>query len=629
MSTIGPDTTVERSEREVHPYEALAHQLRVDSVRMGAEAGSGHPTSSMSAAELMAVLMERFLHYDFADPGGPGNDRLIFSKGHASPLLYAMAKAAGAIADDEMLTFRRKGSRLEGHPTPRFPSAQVATGSLGQGLGIGVGMALAAKRLDRVESNVYVLLGDSEMAEGSVWEAIDKAGFYDLDNLVAVVDMNRLGQRGPTELEWDGDAYVRRAEAFGWSAVHIDGHDVDAVEAAYGAALESDRPSMIVGRTVKGKGVSFLEDTSKWHGKAPTGDRAEQALDELGRDGQVRVRVAPPRDVRPAVSKATRPTGEPEFPSYPSDGEVATRDAFGDALAALGAVYPDLVVLDGELGDSTRTLAFADAHPDRFFQMYIAEQQMVAAAMGMSALGYRPFAATFAAFMTRAYDFVRMAAVSRANLRLAGSHAGVAIGEDGPSQMGLEDLAMMRAVHGSTVLYPCDPYQTVRLTEAMMDLEGVAYLRTTRGDTPVIYGAGDAFEVGGSRTLRSSADDAATVVAAGVTVHEALAAARTLAGEGVGVRVIDAYSVKPFDAGTLRSAFHDTGGRLVVAEDHRPEGGLGEAALAALAADGIDRLRIRHLAVRHMPGSATSDEQLEAAGIGRRAIAAAVRELAA
>ena len=606
-------------------YEKLAHQLRVDSLRMTAEAGSGHPTSAMSAADLMAVLMQRFLHYSFADPSAAGNDRLIFSKGHASPLLYAMARAAGAIDDAEMMTFRQHGSRLEGHPTPRFPAAQVATGSLGQGLPIGVGMALVAKHIERVESTIWVLHGDSEMAEGSVWEAFGKATHYRLGNLVCLLDMNRLGQRGPTALEWDGDAYVRRAEGFGWNAVHIDGHDYDAIEAALAAAVESDLPTLIVARTVKGKGVSFLEDSAKWHGKAPSGEQAEQALAELGEPERVEAAGRGARDVRPAdLQKA----GVLELPTYEMGSEVATRDAYGDVLAALGDAHPDLVVIDAEISDSTRAFRFADAHPERFFQMYISEQQMIAAATGMAARGLRPFAATFASFMTRAYDFVRMAAISRVDLRLCGSHAGVAIGEDGPSQMGLEDLAMFRAVHGSTVLYPCDPHQTGRLMQQMAEREGISYIRTTRGDTPVIYPADEEFPVGGSRVVRGSSDDAVAIVAAGVTVHEAVAAAEALGGEGTPVCVVDAYSVKPLDEEGIANAVAATGGRLLVVEDHWPEGGLGEAVLSALARRGV-RVDARHLAVREMPTSGEPRELLEAAGIGRRAIAEAVRELVA
>lgn len=605
-------------------YEALARQLRIDCIRMSVNAGSGHPTSGMSAADLMSVLMQRCLHYDFEDPTGPGNDRLIFSKGHASPLLYAMAKAAGAIDDAELMTYREHGSRLEGHPTPRFPAAQVATGSLGQGLPIGVGMALVAKRIEQVDSHVWVLHGDSEMAEGSVWEAIDKAGHYRLDNLIHILDMNRIGQRGPTALEWNGDAYARRAEAFGWRALQIDGHDVDEIAEAYDAAVESDRPTMVVARTVKGKGVSFLEDTSKWHGKAPSGEQAEEALEELGSIDPVGVKVRPPRDVEPAPLPEAQPL---DLPTWEVGSEAATRDAYGATLRALGAAYPDLVVIDAEIGDSTRALKFAEEYPDRFFQMYIAEQQMIAAATGMAARGFRPFAATFGSFMSRAYDFVRMAAISRVDLRLCGSHAGVSIGEDGPSQMALEDLAMFRAVHGSTVLYPCDANQTATLMVHMAEREGISYLRTTRGDTPVIYGTDDEFPVGGSRTVRGSGEDDVTIVAAGITVHEALAAADALAEEDVSVCVIDAYSVKPLDEDGIHRAVEASGRRVIVAEDHWPEGGLGDAVWSALARRGIGELSVRHLAVRDMPLSGGSRDLLEAAGIGREAIADAVREL--
>ncbi|KWW99586.1 transketolase [Carbonactinospora thermoautotrophica] len=601
----------------------LGQQLRVDSVRCSAAAGSGHPTSSMSAADLAAVLLARYLRYDFDAPDDPRNDHLIFSKGHASPLLYAMFKAAGAISDEELLTFRRLGSRLEGHPTPRLPWVDVATGSLGQGLPIGVGIALAGQRLDRLPYRVWVLCGDSELAEGSMWEAFEHAGYAGLDNLTAIVDVNRLGQRGPTRHGWDTAAYARRIGAFGWHTIEIDGHDVAQIDRAYAEALAtSDRPTAILARTKKGKGVPEVENREGAHGK-PLPD-PEEAIDELGGERNLRVRVKPPEGGRGGHRFPAEPL---KLPAYAVGDKVATRTAFGEALAALGAARPDVVVLDAEVSDSTRTEYFADAHPERFFQCYIAEQQMVAAAVGLRVRGWTPYAATFAAFLTRAYDFIRMAAVSRADVRLVGSHAGVSIGHDGPSQMGLEDLAAFRAVHGSTVLYPCDANQTAQLVAAMADLEGISYLRTTRGNTRVIYRPGEEFPVGGSRLLRASPEDRVAVVAAGITVHEALAAADQLAAEGIPARVIDLYSVKPVDAATLREAARDTG-RLITVEDHWPEGGLGDAVLEALA-DTRPAPRVVRLAVRAMPTSATPAEQLHAAGIDAAAITAAARLLAA
>ncbi|WP_405515047.1 transketolase [Streptomyces canus] len=600
----------------------LGQQLRVDSVRAAGAAGSGHPTSSMSAADLMAVLLANHFRYDFDRPEHPGNDRFVLSKGHASPLLYSAYKAAGAIDDEELLTFRKLGSRLEGHPTPRkLPWVETATGSLGQGLPVGVGIALSGKRLDRTGYRVWVLCGDSELAEGSVWEAAEHAGHEHLDNLTAIVDVNRLGQRGPTRHGHDLDAYARRFQAFGWHTVEVDGHDVDAVDRAYGEAESTKgQPTAILARTLKGKGVADVEDREGLHGKPLK--NADDAIEELGGVRDLRVQVQEPSAAR--MLHAVR-SGHLELPRWDTGEEVATRNAYGQALTALGTGRGDVVALDGEVGDSTRSEFFAKEHPDRYFECYIAEQQMVAAAVGLAARGWVPYAATFAAFLTRAYDFVRMASISGAGINLVGSHAGVAIGQDGPSQMGLEDLAMMRAVHGSTVLYPCDANQTAHLVAAMAGLDGIRYLRTGRGESPVIYGPDEDFPIGGSKVLRFSQSDRLTVVAAGVTVHEALKAAEALEQEGIRVRVVDLYSVKPVDRATLRQAAEDTGCLLTV-EDHREEGGLGDAVLDAFA-DGRPVPRLVRLAVRTMPGSASPEEQLHAAGIDAESIAAAGRLL--
>ncbi|MGH4029020.1 transketolase [Actinomycetota bacterium Odt1-20B] len=600
----------------------LARQLRVDSVRAAAAAGSGHPTSSMSAADLMAVLLTRHLRYDFDRPEHPGNDRFVLSKGHASPLLYAAYKAAGAIDDDELLSFRTLGGRLEGHPTPRrLPWVEVATGSLGQGLPIGVGMALSGQRLDRIPYRVWVLCGDSELAEGSVWEAAEHAGYEHLDNLTAIVDVNRLGQRGPTRHQWHLEEYARRLIAFGWHVVAVDGHDPDAVDRAFQEAESTiGQPTAILARTLKGRGVAAVEDREGMHGK-PLPD-PEAAIEELGGVRDVHVHVQTPPAAR--MLHAVR-SGHLELPRHEVGESVATRTAYGQALTALGTARGDVVALDGEVGDSTRAEYFAKEHPDRFFECYIAEQQLVASAVGLAARGWVPYASTFAAFLSRAHDFVRMAAVGGAGINLVGSHAGCAIGQDGPSQMGLEDLAMFRAVHGSTVLYPCDAHQTGRLVAAMAELEGVRYLRTSRGDMPVLYGPDEEFPVGGAKVLRSSDADRLTVVAAGVTVHEALAAAELLDREGIQVRVVDLYSVKPVDKRTLREAAARTGCLLTV-EDHRPEGGLGDAVLDVFT-DGIPVPRLVRLAVRTMPGSASPAEQLHAAGIDAESIAAAARLL--
>ena len=604
-------------------WQELAAQLRIDSIRATTRAGSGHPTSSLSAADLMAVLLDGHLRYDYANPKHPNNDHLVFSKGHASPLLYAMFKAAGVITDDELMSLRTFGSPLEGHPAPVLPWVEVATGSLGQGLAIGVGMALAGKYLDKRPYHIWVLSGDSEMAEGSVWEAVEHAAFYRLANLTCIVDVNRLGQRGPTMLEWNTAAYAARAQAFGWRTIEIDGHDLRAIDEAYARAVASlDAPVMILARTIKGKGAPMVENQENWHGKALPATDAETSIAALGGERSIVVAVRKPEAPPPGPAPVA---GELVLPSYRVGDAVATRRAYGDALRALGAARPEVVALDGEVNNSTYAEEFARAYPERYFEMYIAEQQMIAAAVGLQVRGYIPFASTFAAFLTRAYDFIRMAAVSRANLRLCGSHAGVSIGADGPSQMGLEDLAMMRAVGGSTVLYPCDANQTAHLVAAMADRPGIVYLRTTREKTPVLYGADQEFPIGGSVVARRSDRDQATVVAAGITVHEALKAADQLTVDGLAVRVIDAYSIKPIDRQTLLRAALETG-RLVVGEDHWPEGGLGEAVLSALAG-AAPFPRVATLGVRAMPGSGTPDELLDAAGISARQIARAVRAM--
>jgi transketolase len=604
-------------------WRELGQQLRVDSVRAAAAAGSGHPTSSMSAADLMAVLLAKYLRYDFDRPAQALNDHLIFSKGHASPLLYSLYKAAGAISDDELLSFRKFGSRLEGHPTPAIPWVDVATGSLGQGLPCAVGVALAGKRLDRVPYRVWVLCGDSEMAEGSIWEAFDHASHEGLDNLVAIIDVNRLGQRGETMLGWDTAAYARRAEAFGWRAIEIDGHDFDEIDGAYEQALAADgQPVAIVARTVKGKGVSAVENRNGFHGK-PLAD-PEAAIRELGGLRDLTVRPsAPSGDAEPHRFE----TESAPAASWQIGAEVATRRGFGEALAALAAADGRIVALDGEVGNSTYTELFADVHPERYFEMYIAEQQLVATAVGFQVRGWVPFAATFAAFLSRAYDFIRMATISRADIRLVGSHCGVSIGEDGPSQMGLEDIAALRAVHGSTVLYPSCANQTAKLVQAMVARPGVSYLRTTRAALPVLYAADEEFPIGGSRVVRSSDDDEVTLIAAGITLHEALAAAEQLAAEGVAARVIDLYSVKPIDAHAVRESAEATGA-IVTVEDHHPEGGIGDAVLEVLA-EGAYRPRIVRLAVRVMPTSGTPEELLAQAGIDRARIVETVRELVA
>lgn len=606
----------------------LAQQLRVDSIRVSTHAKSGHPTSSLSAADLMGVLLAKYLRYDFNHPENPNNDHLIFSKGHASPLLYSMYKAAGAVSEEEFFTYRQFGSRLEGHPTPAIPWVDVATGSLGQGFPIGVGVALAGKYLDKLPYHVWVLLGDSETAEGSVWEAFDKASHYQLDKLIAIIDVNRLGQTGQTELGWNLDAYKRRVDAFGWNAIEIDGHNIEEIDAAYAQALQSNgTPTCIVAHTIKGKGAPSVENQNGWHGKAFPEQAAEADIKALGGERNLLIQVHSPDKGQQADPSQS---GSYEPPTYTSGDKVATRKAYGDALKALGA-RSDVVALDAEVGNSTFTEEFAEAYPDRFFQIWIAEQQMLAAAVGLQVRHYKPFAATFAAFLARAYDFIRMAAISEADIKLCGSHAGVSIGEDGPSQMALEDLAALRAVHGSTVLYPCDANQTAKLMGEMADQPGIVYLRTTRAATPVMYSADEQFPIGGSKVLRESDNDLVTVVAAGITVGEALTAYDRLKSNGINIRVVDAYSVKPIDAQTLLRCARESENCIITVEDHWPEGGLGEAVLHAVTGTAeqgtVAPPLVKIMGVQGMPTSGTPDQLLHAAGIDADAIVAAVQEM--
>jgi transketolase len=604
----------------VNEWNEVAAQLGVDSIRSSTAAGSGHPTSSLSAAHLLAVLWSDHLRYDVADPKSLANDRFVLSKGHASPLMFSVLKAVGAITDEQLLTFRRFGSPVQGHPVPlpEMPWIDVATGSLGQGLPIALGMALAMK-MDAIPARVWCLMGDSEAAEGSVWEAMENASHHGADNLIGIIDVNRLGQRGPTMLEWDLDAYAARARSFGWHPIEVDGHDVSAIDAGYAEAEGADRPALVIAKTEKGHGVSFLANREGWHGKALSPEEAEKAIAELG--GPRDVSVTPPKPEAGVSPPADTPNVV--LPVYAE--AIATRKAFGETLAAL-AVRGDVVAIDGEVANSTHTEDLQKVAPDRFVESYIAEQNMLGMAVGMQVLGKVVFPATFAAFLTRAYDFIRMAAISRANLRLSGSHAGVSIGEDGPSQMALEDLAMMRAVHGSTVLYPCDGNSTARLVAAMADLPGISFIRTTREKTPALYDGDEDFPIGGSKTLRSSDADRVTLVGAGITLHEALEAATLLEAEGISARVVDCYSIKPIDGETIRAAASQTG-LLVTVEDHWIEGGLGDAVLAALADRGELSGRVVKIAVTQMPGSGTPEELRDWTGISAAAIVDRVRSL--
>ena len=601
----------------------IATRLRIESVRATSEAGSGHPTSCCSAAEIMAALFFGQMRFDPGDPGNEENDRFVLSKGHAAPVLYAAWAEAGVIDRGQLSSLRRIDSDLEGHPTPRLPYVDVATGSLGQGICAAVGVALNARRIGSAY-RTYALLGDGESAEGSVWEAAQTAARLVLDNLCAITDVNALGQSRTTQWGHDMEAYAGRWRAFGWHTLVVDGHDLAALlDALDEAARTTGRPSMILARTLKGKGISFVEGREGWHGKPLKGDALDRALGELeGQLGEDTLNPAipsPPRRAATSTAPISLETVRP--PDYELGSSVATREAYGAALAALGAVDPRVVALDADVKNSTFSEKFEQEHPDRFYQMFIAEQVMVGAALGLASRGAIPFPSTFACFLTRAADFIRMGGIGNVNVKLAGSHAGVSIGEDGPSQMALEDLAMMRAVPGCVVLYPCDGVSAARLVVAAAAHAGMTYMRTSRPKTPIIYTEADEFVIGGSKVLRESSEDMATVVAAGVTVFEALAAYDELDRSGIHLRVIDAYCVQPVDADTLVRAGLATGHRLITVEDHYAAGGLGDAVSDAVAAH---RISVRRLAVREVPRSGTSAELLDRFGISARQIVEAV-----
>jgi transketolase len=601
-----------------------ARMLRIHSMRMTTAAGSGHPTSCLSCAELMAGVFFHAMNMDPKQPDAPANDRFVMSKGHAAPILYAALAEAGVFPVGRLLTLRQFSSELEGHPTPRIRGVDAATGSLGQGLSVGLGLALGA-RLEKNPIKVYVLLGDGELAEGNVWEAAALAAHDKVDNLIAIADINSLGQSQHTMYSHDTDVYRRKFEAQGWQTEVIDGHDISAVLAALDRAKAATGPYAIIARTIKGHGVSFAAGKEGWHGKAFNEEQLQQALSELGDvppppqvDNRSYERaIVPPKTDFPAMAP----------PEYKLGDKVATRVAFGDALAKLGKVHPGVVALDGDVQNSTYTLTFHKAFPDRFFQGFIAEQNMVATAVGLSARGFTPFAASFACFLGRAFDQTRMAGISRSHIKLAGSHCGISIGEDGPSQMALEDLAAMRALPDSTVLYPSDAVCAERMVETAARRPGISYIRTTRPKTPVLYANDESFPVPGFKVLRRSDTDRVAVVAAGVTLHEALKAADGLKQQGVAVRVIDLYCVKPIDGAALAAEVRAAGTRLVTVEDHYPEGGLGEATFAALATSGVPLAGARLLAVPRIPHSGNETELLEAFGISAKHIAEAVRGL--
>lgn len=605
---------------DIEQLRAIAGRLRRDSLITTTEAGSGHPTTCMSAADVVAALFFRYLRFDLENPKDPRNDRFVLSKGHAAPLLWAALAQAGAFPREHLHTLRNIDSDLEGHPTPRNRWVDVATGSLGQGLSAAVGMAIASK-IDRIPNRVFALMGDGEIAEGAVWEAAGLASYRSLDNLIAIVDVNALGQSQRTMYGHDMAVHEGRFEAFGWQTRCIDGHDFEQIGDALDWACRAEgAPKVILAKTLKGKGSQLTEDKDGWHGKPVPADRLPQVLAELADDSGLEATPFALPDSSVPLRRPAR--GTPAGPDYPPDTRIATRAAYGNALRKLGAADESVVVLDGDTKNSTYSEKFLQAYPERFVECFIAEQNMVGAAAGLGAVGKTPFASTFAAFLTRAYDQVRMAAVSRANLKLCGSHAGASIGEDGPSQMGLEDLAMMRAVAGSTVLYPSDGVSAERAVALAARTEGIVYIRTTRPKTPILYPLDADFAVGKAKVLRGSSGDKVAVVAAGITLHEALAAYETLKGKGISVRVIDLFSVKPVDAELLIEAAEETG-RVLTVEDHYPQGGLGDAVLDALSETGC---RVRKLAISGLPRSGKPDELLDIFGVSHRCIVQAVED---
>lgn len=603
-----------------------ATTLRIESVRATTEAGSGHPSSCCSAADIVATLFFSVMRYDPKNPKAPNHDRFVLSKGHAAPLLYAAWAEAGLFSKADLLKLRTLTSDLEGHPTPRLPFVDVATGSLGQGLSAGVGMALNAKSVDRTDYRTYVLMGDGESVEGSVWEAVEVARHYALDNLCAIVDVNRLGQSDPTMLQHDMASYRSRWSGFGWHAIVVDGHDVTALLAAFDeAARTKGKPTVLLAQTFKGRGISFVENHPDWHGKAlKKGEEAQKAIEELTR--QLKPGASEPQIKKPAaLATEPKPAGTMASPPYKPTDSVATREAFGAALVALGDVNPSVVGLDADVKNSTFTDKFGKKFPDRFFENFIAEQNMVGAAVGLAACGKIPFVATFACFLTRAYDFIRMAAISQSNIKLVGTHVGVSIGEDGPSQMGLEDIAMMAVQPGVVVLYPSDAVSTYRLVEAAAAHRGMVYIRAGRPKSPVLYGNDERFHIGGCKVVRQSPSDVLTIVAAGVTLFEALKAHDQLKTAGISTRVIDLYSVAPIDKATLMDSARATGGRVLTVEDHYAHGGIGDAVLGALGSEGI---RVHKLAVRKIPHSGKPEELVDHFGIGARSIVEAAKQVA-
>lgn len=597
----------------------LSKLIRYYIIEATTKAGSGHLTSSLSATDLMtALFFGSVLHFDVDNPQNPANDHVIFSKGHAAPLLYSLWTAAGKVSEAELLTLRQFGSVLEGHPTMRFPYTEAATGSLGQGLSVGVGLALAAKYVDKSLARTFVLLGDSEMSEGSVWEALQIASHYQLDNLVAILDVNRLGQRGETMYGHNLSVYQKRLKSFGWEIIVVDGHNLNKILASFSRALKiKGRPVAIIAKTIKGKGVKMVENKNGWHGKTLSSEEAQKAIKDLGLiDKKLKGEIIKPKeDFKKVILSKEKKEISPIL--YKLGEKKATREAYGEALLKIFSQHPEMVVLDAEVSNSTYAEIFKQVHPQRFFEMFIAEQNMVGTAVGLSRAGYLPFVSTFAAFFSRAFDQIRMARYSESNIKFCGSHAGVSIGEDGPSQMGLEDIALFRSILDLVVLYPADAVATEKLVKVMAGQKGLAYLRTTRSATEIIYSEKEEFIIGGSKVLRTTgASDAVTLIGAGITVFECLKAQEILQKEGINARVIDLYSIKPLDIKTLTKAAQETKA-LIVVEDHYEAGGIAEAVRTAL---GYLAGKVISLAVRKMPKSGKPAELMDYEEISAEAI---------
>ncbi|XP_053329892.1 transketolase-like protein 1 [Spea bombifrons] len=619
------DTYQKPEDKDLQAFQDLANRLRIHSIRATCASNSGHPTSCCSAAEILSVLFFNTMRYDAADPGNVNNDRFVLSKGHAAPILYAAWAEAGFIKESDLLNLRKIDCDLEGHPTPKLPFVDVATGSLGQGLGAACGMAYTGKYFDKASYRVYCLLGDGESSEGAVWEAMAFASHYQLDNLVAVFDVNRLGQSEAAPLQHNTDVYRKRCEAFGWNTYVVDGHDVaELCNVLWQAEHVKDKPTAIIAKTYKGKGISGVENEDNWHGKPMPKDKVESIINEVQNQIQTNRKLAPKAPTIDAPEVSISDIKMPSPPSYKIGDKIATRKAYGLALAKLGHANNRVIALDGDTKNSTFSEIFKNAHPDRYIECFIAEQNMVSVAMGCATRNRTvAFASTFAAFLSRAYDHIRMGAISQSNVNLCGSHCGVSIGEDGPSQMALEDIAMFRAIPTCTVFYPSDGVSTEHAVLLAANTPGICFIRTSRPDTAIIYSPEEKFEIGQAKIVRQSDSDRVTVIGAGVTLHEALAAADELAKQGINIRVVDPFTIKPLDAATIISSGRATGGHIITVEDHYREGGIGEAVCAAVA--GEPGFIVQNLAVRGVPRSGKPTELLDMFGISAKSIVEAVK----